>query len=62
MGNMIIVMFADDIVGGFDHEGDARFGDAMRKRLEEFSLGCTAKTHLLKFGRFAAARRAAYSL
>ena len=36
---MIIVRFADDIVVGFEHESDAlRFWDAMRKRLEEFSL------------------------
>jgi hypothetical protein len=36
---MIIVRYADDIVVGFEHESDARrFWDAMRKRLEEFSL------------------------
>ena len=38
-GDMIIVRYADDIVVGFEHEADARrFWDAMRKRLEEFSL------------------------
>src|SRR5262249_30430344 len=38
-GDMIIVRYADDIIVGFEHEADARrFWDAMRKRLEEFSL------------------------
>src|SRR5262245_37288299 len=38
-GDMIIVRYADDIVVGFEHEADARrFWEAMRKRLEEFSL------------------------
>ena len=38
-GDMIIVRYADDLVVGFEHEADARrFWDAMRKRLEEFSL------------------------
>ena len=32
---MIIVRYADDLVVGFEHEGDARrFLDAMRARLE----------------------------
>jgi RNA-directed DNA polymerase len=59
-GDMIIVRFADDIVVGFEHESDARrFWDAMRKRLEEFSLSLHPdKTRLIEFGRFAAARRA----
>jgi RNA-directed DNA polymerase len=36
---MIVVRYADDIVAGFEHEADARrFGEAMRGRLEEFSL------------------------
>jgi hypothetical protein len=36
---MIIVRYADDIVVGFEHERDARrFRDAMRERLQEFSL------------------------
>ena len=57
---MIIVRFADDIVVGFEHETDARrFWDAMRKRLEEFSLSLhPGKTRLLEFGRHAADRRA----
>jgi RNA-directed DNA polymerase len=55
-GDMIIVRFADDIVVGFEHEADARrFWDAMRKRLEEFSLSLHPdKTRLIEFGRHAA--------
>jgi group II intron reverse transcriptase/maturase len=58
-GDMIIVRYADDIVVGFEHESDARrFWDAMRKRLEEFSLSLhPEKTRLIEFGRFAADRR-----
>jgi hypothetical protein len=38
-GDMIMVRYADDLIVGFQHETDARrFWDAMRKRLEEFSL------------------------
>src|SRR5215510_11593834 len=50
---MIIVRFADDIVVGFEHESDARrFWDAMRKRLEEFSLSLHPdRTRLIEFGR-----------
>src|SRR5262245_64098895 len=57
---MIIVRYADDVVVGFEHEADARrFWDAMRTRLEEFSLSLHPdKTRLIEFGRFAAARRA----
>jgi RNA-directed DNA polymerase len=59
-GDMIMVRFADDIVVGFEHENDARrFWDAMRKRLEEFSLSLHPdKTRLIEFGRHAADRRA----
>jgi group II intron reverse transcriptase/maturase len=59
-GDMIIVRFADDIVVGFEHESDARgFWDAMRERLQEFSLSLhPEKTRLIEFGRQAAARRA----
>jgi len=58
-GNMIVVRYADDIVVGFEHEADARrFWDAMRGRLEEFSLSLhPEKTRLIEFGRFAAANR-----
>jgi RNA-directed DNA polymerase len=59
-GDMIIVRYADDVVVGFEHESDARrFWDAMRKRLEEFSLSLHPdKTRLIEFGRHAAERRA----
>jgi RNA-directed DNA polymerase len=59
-GDMIIVRYADDIVVGFEHESDARhFWDAMRRRLEEFSLSLhPEKTRLIEFGRYAADRRA----
>ncbi|WP_447954137.1 group II intron reverse transcriptase/maturase [Sphingopyxis chilensis] len=58
-GDMVIVRYADDVVVGFEHEGDARrFLDAMRARLEEFMLTLHPdKTRLIEFGRFAAARR-----
>ena len=37
-GDMIVVRYADDLVVGFEHEGDARrFLDAMRDRLGEFA-------------------------
>lgn len=60
MGDMIIVRFADDIIVGFEHETDAgRFWDAMRARLQEFSLSLHPdKTRLIEFGRHAAAGRA----
>ena len=59
-GDMIIVRYADDIVVGFEHEADARrFWDAMRERLQEFSLSLNPdKTRLIEFGRHAADRRA----
>jgi hypothetical protein len=58
-GDMIIVRYADDIVVGFEHEGDARrFWDAVRERLQKFSLSLHPdKTRLLEFGRFVAANR-----
>jgi RNA-directed DNA polymerase len=59
-GDMIVVRYADDIIVGFEHETDARrFRDAMRARLQEFSLSLHPdKTRLLEFGRQAAAGRA----
>src|SRR5215831_13286831 len=59
-GDMIIVRYADDVVVGFEHETDARrFWEAMRKRLEEFSLSLHPdKTRLIEFGRHAAEGRA----
>lgn len=58
-GNMIIVRYADDAVVGFEHESDARrFWEAMRERLQKFSLSLHPdKTRLVEFGRFAAASR-----
>jgi hypothetical protein len=57
---MIIVRYADDIVVGFEQETDARrFWDAMRDRLQEFSLSLLhpKKTRLIEFGRHAANNR-----
>jgi RNA-directed DNA polymerase len=58
-GDVIIVRYADDLIAGFEHESDAlRFWDAMRERLQGFSLTLhPEKTRLLEFGRQAAARR-----
>jgi group II intron reverse transcriptase/maturase len=58
-GGMIIVRYADDVIVGFEHEGDARrFLDEMRARLEEFGLSLHPhKTRLIEFGRFAAVNR-----
>jgi RNA-directed DNA polymerase len=58
-GDMIITRYADDLVIGFQHDGDARrFLDAMRLRFEEFALSLHPdKTRLIEFGRHAAARR-----
>jgi RNA-directed DNA polymerase len=58
-GDMIIVRYADDVVAGFEHESDARrFWDAMRERLQKFSLSLHPdKTRLVEFGRVAAANR-----
>ena len=59
-GDMIVVRYADDIIVGFEHEADARrFWDAMRERLQEFSLSLNSeKSRLIEFGRHAADRRA----
>ena len=58
-GDMVLVRYADDIIIGFQYENDARrFRDAMRERLEEYSLSLHPdKTRLIEFGRFAAAQR-----
>jgi RNA-directed DNA polymerase len=58
-GDMVIVRYADDLVVGFEHETDARrFWDAMRERLQEFSLTLhPEKTRLIEFGRHAATER-----
>ena len=56
---MIMVRYADDLVVGFEHEGDARrFLEAMRERLADFALQLHPdKTRLIEFGRHAAANR-----
>ena len=58
-GDMIVVRYADDLVAGFEHEGDARrFLDAMRERFEAFALSLhPEKTRLIEFGRRAAVDR-----
>jgi len=58
-GDMIVVRYADDLVAGFEKEGDARrFLDAIRTRFETFALALhPEKTRLIEFGRFAAANR-----
>jgi len=58
-GKVIIVRYADDVIVGFEHEGDARrFWDAMRERFEQFGLELHGvKTRLLEFGRYASERR-----
>src|SRR5215471_15375998 len=58
-GDTIIVRYADDLVAGFEREGDARrFLDAMRTRFEEFALSLhPEKTRLIEFGRYAATNR-----
>ena len=55
----IIVRYADDLVAGFEREGDARrLLDAMRTRFEEFALSLhPEKTRLIEFGRYAATNR-----
>ena len=63
-GDLIIVRYADDFIVGFQHETDARrFLDAMRERLQEFSLSLhPEKTRVIEFGRHAAANRKARGL
>ncbi len=58
-GDMIIVRYADDIVVGFRHKGDAeRFWSEMARRLATFALTLHPdKTRLIEFGRRAAADR-----
>jgi RNA-directed DNA polymerase len=58
-GDVVIVRFADDIMVGFEHRGDAeRFRADLRERLAKFSLELHAeKTRLIEFGRYAAERR-----
>jgi RNA-directed DNA polymerase len=59
-GQVILVRYADDIVMGFEHEGEARrFLADLRQRMEKFALTLHPdKTRLIEFGRYAAERRA----
>jgi len=63
-GDVIIVRFADDLVAGFEHLGDAkRFLADLRERFAKFGLELhPEKTRLIEFGRFAARNRAARGL
>ena len=58
-GDVIVVRYADDMVLGFQHRGDAeRFLQDWRDRLQKFGLELHPdKTRLIEFGRFAAASR-----
>jgi RNA-directed DNA polymerase len=58
-GEVIVVRYADDFVMGFQHEAEAvRFQTDLQRRLAQFGLEIHPdKTHLLRFGRFAAADR-----
>jgi len=58
-GNVILVRYADDILAGFEHEGEAeRFQAELRERLEKFALSLHPdKTRLIEFGRHAADNR-----
>jgi RNA-directed DNA polymerase len=60
-GEVIVVRFADDLVLGFEHRGDAeRLWADLRERLARFGLELHPdKTRLVEFGRFAAERRRA---
>jgi hypothetical protein len=59
-GDVIIVRYADDFVVGFEREDEAnRFLIELRERLRKFGLELhDDKTRLLRFGRYAAERRA----
>ncbi len=59
MGDIIVCRYADDIVLGFEHRGEAEgFLREWRDRLRKFGLELHPdKTRLIEFGRFAAADR-----
>lgn len=59
-GDMIVVRYADDTIVGFQHQQDAeRFLKDLKERLAQFALSLhPGKTRLIKFGKFAAERRA----
>jgi RNA-directed DNA polymerase len=58
-GDIIVVRYADDMVLGFQHRGDAeRLLQDWRDRLRKFGLELhPEKTRLIEFGRFAVANR-----
>jgi len=59
-GDVIIVLYADDFVVGFEHREEAeRFQGALGERMSKFELRLQSdKTRLIEFGRFAAPNRA----
>lgn len=59
MGEVVVTRYADDVVLGFQHEGDARrFLRDMHKRFAEYALHLHPdKTRLIEFGRYATERR-----
>lgn len=59
LGEVIVVRYADDLVVGFEHRGDAeRFLEEFRERLARFGLELHPdKTRLIRFGRFARMQR-----
>ena len=59
-GDMIVVRYADDLVVGFEHRGEAeRFLEEFQERLAKFGLEIhPEKTRLIEFGRFAQAEPA----
>jgi len=63
-GAIIFVRYADDVVAGFEHEGEAtRFWADLRQRMAKFALSLHPdKTRVIEFGRYAAERRAKRAL
>ena len=60
-GDVTVVRYADDVVLGFQHEGDAReYLGLLNQRLQAFGLAVhPEKTRLIRFGRYAMSQRAA---
>jgi RNA-directed DNA polymerase len=58
-GDVIIVRYGDDFIGGVEHRDDAeRFWRELRERMGQFNVELhPEKTRLIAFGRFAADRR-----
>lgn len=58
-GDVIIVRYADDFIGGFEHRSEAeQFLGDLRQRMAKFGLEVHPdKTRLIEFGRFAAQDR-----